>query len=83
MHDYNINRIKNHNQGAIDALYFYVAANLWVRYGALGEKDPNLFKNTQYCTVKACITQKINPASQLGGLLSTNENNVLQNRQTC
>ena len=31
----------------MDSIFFYVAANVWVRYGAPGEKDPNLFKNAR------------------------------------
>ena len=40
----------------MDALYFYVATNVWVGYGAPVEKNQrrlNFLQNARYCTVKA------------------------------
>ena len=56
----------------VDSIFFYVAANLWVRYGAPGEKYPIadqfftkrtlFYSECMYCTG---TRHKINPASLL------------------
>ena len=46
------------------------------------KQDPNLYKNAQYFTVKACTRHKINPGSQLCAACSSNEDLLLPNRRT-
>ena len=66
---------------AIDVCIFYERTTAHLNNTRPLKKNPNLFKNSRYCTVNACMQHKIYPVSQQCTSGSTTQDHSLPNCQ--